>query len=83
VDVPYAFDGAATFTVAPEGSSIGGFTLVREVAKREAPLATLVSGSTLITTIAYVTFYGRDQAGNDVSVTGLIEVTFGNFGDPQ
>ena len=83
VDVPYAFDGAATFTVAPEGSSIGGFTLVREVAKREAPLAPLVTNSTLITTIAYVTFYGRDQAGNDVSVTGLIEVTFGNFGDPQ
>jgi hypothetical protein len=83
VDVPYAFDGAATFTVPPDGSATGGFTLVREVAKREAPLATLVTDSTLITTIAYVTFYGRDQAGNDVSVTGLIEITFGNFGDPQ
>ena len=83
LDVPYAFDGAATFTVPPAGSAAGGFTLVREVAKREAPLATLVSGGTLITTIANVTFYGRDQAGNDVSVTGSIEITFGNFGDPQ
>jgi hypothetical protein len=83
LDVPYPFDGAATFTVPPAGSAAGGFTLVREVAKREAPLATLVSGSTLITTIANVTFYGRDQAGNDVSVTGSIEITFGNFGDPQ
>ena len=83
LDVPYAFDGAATFTVPAAGSAAAGFTLVREVAKREAPLATLVSGGTLITTIANVTFYGRDQAGNDVSVTGSIEITFGNFGDPQ
>ena len=52
------------------------------VAKLEAPLASLVNDDTLITTIAYVTFYGRDQAGNDVSVAGSIDVTFGNFGDP-
>ena len=83
VDVPYAFDGAATFTVPSDGSATGSISLVRTVAKQEAPLAALVSDSTLITTIAYVTFYGRDQAGNDVSVTGLIEITFGNFGDPS
>lgn len=82
VDVPFAFDGAATFTVPSDGSITAGFTLVRNVAKDEAPLAALATGETLITTIAYVTFYGRDLAGNDVSVTGLIEVTFGNFGDP-
>ncbi len=82
VDVPYAFDGAATFTVPPTGSATAGFSLVRGVAKLEAPLTSLVADSTLITTIAYVTFYGRDQAGNDVSVTGSIEITFANFGDP-
>ena len=82
VDVPYAFDGAATFTVPPTGSATGGFSLVRGVAKLEAPLTSLVGDSTLITTIAYVTFSGRDQAGNDVSVTGSIEITFANFGDP-
>ena len=82
VDVPFAFDGAATFTVPSDGSVSAGFTLVRNVAKGEAPLSALVNGETLITTIAYVTFYGRDLAGNDVSVMGTIEVTFGNFGDP-
>ena len=81
-DIPYAFDGAATFTVAAEGSSTAGFTIVRSQAKREAPLAPLVNGETMISTIAYVTFYGRDQAGHEVSVTGTISVTFGNFGDP-
>jgi hypothetical protein len=82
VDVPYAFDGAATFTVPSDGSASAGFTLVRNVAKDEAPLATLTNGETLITTIAYVTFYGHDQTGHEISVTGTIEVTFGNFGDP-
>jgi len=30
-----------------------------------------------------VTFYGRDQAGNDVSATGSIGIVFGNFADPN
>ena len=33
--------------------------------------------------IAEVTFYGTDQAGNDVTVTGTISVTFADFGDPE
>ena len=36
----------------------------------------------VISTIAEVTFYGRDQAGNEVSVTGSISVNFSDFGDP-
>jgi hypothetical protein len=28
-----------------------------------------------------VTFYGKDRVGNDVSVTGQIQINFGNFGD--
>jgi hypothetical protein len=81
-DVPYEFDGAATFTVPADGSATAGFTIVRSQAKREAPLAPLVNGDTTISTIAYVTFYGHDQTGHEVSVTGSISVTFGNFGDP-
>jgi len=83
VDVPYPFESAVTITVPDNGSAKAGFDLVRNIAKHEAPLAALVTGETLITTIADVTFYGRDLAGNDVSVTGSIGVTFGNFGDPQ
>ena len=72
----------ATFTVPSDGSASAGFNLVRTQAKREAPLAPLVNGDTTITAIAYVTFYGHDQVGNEVSVTGQIDVTFANWGDP-
>jgi hypothetical protein len=82
VDVPFEFDGAATFTVPADGSATAGFSLVRSQAKRELPLAPLVNNDTVITTIAYVTFYGHDQAGNEVSVIGTIDVTFANWGDP-
>jgi hypothetical protein len=82
VDVPYPFDAAVTVTVGAEGAT-AGFQLVRISAKQEAPLRALVNNPDIISTIADVTFYGRDQAGNDVSVTGSITVDFGNFGDPQ
>jgi hypothetical protein len=81
VDVPFSFDGAVTFTVPADGTATAAFELVRNVAKREAPLAGLVGSPVLITTIAEVTFFGRDQAGNDVSAVGRITVTFGNFAD--
>lgn len=81
VDVPFAFDGAATGTVPASGTLTIGFELVRNVAKQEAPLAQLVTNGSIITTIADVTFYGKDEVGNDISVTGSIQVDFGNFGD--
>jgi len=83
VDVPYGFDSSFTVTVPESGTATVGFELVRHVAKQEAPLATLVSNANIISTIAKVTFYGRDLAGNDVVATGSIGVFFGNFGDPQ
>ncbi len=83
VDVPYAFDSAATFTVPANGAVTGAFELVRTNAKLEAPLRELAIESRILSTIARVTFYGRDQAGNDVVATGSIGVSFGNFGDPQ
>jgi hypothetical protein len=81
VDVPYAFDGAATGTVPPSGSLALSFEIVRHAAKMEAPLAALVFNPTIITTIAEVTFYGQDRVGNEISVSGLIQIDFGNFGD--
>jgi hypothetical protein len=83
VDVPYGFDGAATFTVVGSQGGVGVFELVRHVAKAEAPLAALVNGPTVITTFADVTFYGKDQAGNNVTVAGIIQVNFADFGDPS
>lgn len=79
VDVPYAFDGAVTGTVAVNGSLSLSFEMVRHVAKAESPLRELAVNPTIITTIAEVSFYGQDRVGNDVAVTGYMQVNFGNF----
>jgi hypothetical protein len=91
IDVPYAFDGGLTGTVGASNVSLT-FELVRHVSKEEPPLINLiftpgqsgfdVNGSGLISTIAEITFYGRDQVGNEVSAVGTISVVFGDFGDP-
>jgi hypothetical protein len=83
IDVPYAFDSAVTVTSAPGSPGIAGFELVRHTAKTEAPLVALADNLQFITTIARVTFYGKDHAGNDVTAVGQMGVTFGNFGDPE
>jgi hypothetical protein len=83
VDVPYAFDSAATFTVPEDGEVSAGFQIVRHSAKEEAPLAALANSAAIISTIADVTFYGRDQAGNDVTTSSSIGIDFGNFADPE
>ncbi len=84
VDVPYSFDGAATGTVGVTAGSTLTFVLVRAQAKSEAPLMALRNngGAQVISTLAQVTFYGRDQAGNTVSVSGTISINFADWGDP-
>jgi hypothetical protein len=84
VDVPFGFDGAGTATVSDSGGTLV-FVLVRAQAKAEPPLANLQGqgGASMISTIADVTFYGKDQTGNDVAVTGSISVNFADWGDPQ
>jgi hypothetical protein len=83
VDVPYGFDGAVSETITTSGQV--GFVLVRAFAKTEAPLLALVNagGSQFIATIAQVTFYGTDAAGNTVSVTGQMSVNFADWADPN
>jgi hypothetical protein len=79
VDVPFPLEGAITATIT--GSGTLGFELVRHTQKREMPLAAFSLGGNraLLSVIADVTFFGRDQAGNEVSSTGSIGITFGNF----
>jgi hypothetical protein len=91
IDVPYGFDGGLTGTVGSSGATLR-FELVRHVSKEEPPLINLIftpgqpgldiNGAGLISTIAEITFYGRDQVGNEVSAVGTISVIFGDFGDP-
>jgi hypothetical protein len=82
VDIPYSFDGAQTFTVANDAVS-AVIEVVRHEAKFEAPLRALREDqAVVITTIATVTLYGKDQAGNNVLVKADLQINFSDFGDP-
>ncbi len=84
VDVPYAFEGAGTVTVSTEDAAMV-FVLVRAQSKVESPLKELARGGAqrAISTIADITFYGRDQTGSDVAVSGSISVNFADWADPR
>jgi hypothetical protein len=81
VDVPFGFDGGLSRTISVGTSEEITFDLVRHASKLEPPLRNLngLGGQMLISTVAEVTFFGRDQNGNEVTVTGLLDVTFGDF----
>jgi hypothetical protein len=81
VDVPHGFGGGLTGTVPASGTLEIGFDLVRHIAKMESPLIELQVNQRIIQATAEVTFFGRDQVGNEISVTGYILISFGNFGD--
>jgi len=83
VDVPHGFTSGMTFTIPATGVFAGNFELVRLIAKSEAPLRALANSPIILSTIAEVTFFGRDQAGNELSATGFIGVEFGNYADPD
>ena len=84
VDVPYEFDGAFTLT-APGAGATAIFPLVRVQAKLESPLRALrgLGGAIAISTLAEITFFGFDQAGREVKVTGTISVNFADWADPE
>ncbi len=84
VDVPFPVDGAFTATVT-SSATIAGFELVRHQAKLEQPLRALANfgGRLFISTIAEITFYGSDLAGNDVQASGTISVSFADYADPS
>ena len=79
VDVPRPIDGAVTFTVPVGQTATGVVELVRHVAKLEAPLFVLGTSPEVLTMIAEITFHGRDQAGNEVSASGNVQINFANF----
>ncbi len=83
VDVPFSFDGGLGVNIGPGSIVQVGIEIVRHQAKLEPPLRNLSGGGgqMFISTIAEVTFYGRDQNGNEVTVTGRIDVQFGDFAD--
>jgi hypothetical protein len=80
IDVPYSFDGAVTGTITAIQSALV-LDLVRHDAKLEAPLTGLVRNIIVLNVIADVTLSGQDQVGNEISVTGSIQIDFADFGD--
>ena len=85
VDVPFGWDGGVSVTIPAGDSAAVPFDIVRHSSKREPPLANLRGGGgqVFIYTIAEITFFGRDQNGNEVSVTATTDVSFSDFGDPS
>lgn len=83
VDVPYGFDGAVAVTIPAGSTGTVSFDLIRHQAKLEPPLRNLVGfgGLGYISTVAEVTFYGRDQNGNELTATASMDVQFGDFAD--
>jgi hypothetical protein len=86
VDVPFPIEGAATATLCHcQSISTISFEIVRHQAKLEQPLRSLAGfgGRMFISTIAEITFFGHDLAGNEIQATGQISVSFSDYGDPE
>jgi hypothetical protein len=81
--VPFGFDGGVNVTINSGASGEVVFDLVRHAMKGEAPLRNLIGGGgqDFISTVAEITFWGHDQNGNELTVSGLMDVTFADFGD--
>jgi len=84
VDVPHPVDGAVTVTLTQQPTVVP-FEMVRHQQKLEQPLISLArfGGRIFIATMAEITFYGQDQVGNAVQAKGHINVSFGDYADPN
>ena len=84
VDVPHTIDGALTATIGESPVNVP-FEMVRHQAKLEAPLRALANfgGRLFISTMATITFYGADLAGNEIQVSGTMSVSFSDYADPD
>ena len=84
VNVPFPVDGGLTATITSSPTTVP-FEIVRHQQKLEQPLRSLANfgGRLFIATIAEITFYGADQVGNEVQAKATINVSFGDYADPE
>jgi hypothetical protein len=83
VEVPFSFDSATNFRVGVNEAAVArAFTVVRQQAKLEPPLANLAfgGGAIVLSVIAQIDFFGRDTAGRPIAVRGFLNITFADFG---
>ena len=79
--VGQTFEGASTFTVS--GTTIPSqMTLIPAQAKLQSPFKELAQTAETLPLRADVTFFGADQTGKAVSVSGSILTNFGDWPDP-
>ena len=83
VDVPYTFEGSLSALIRIGVSTTVSFVIVREVAKQEPPLLNLWTAypGEVLNVTAKVDFYGRDLANKAVKATGMLPITFANYGN--
>jgi len=83
INVPHSFVGSINVTIPINSSVSFSFVIVPVRVKLEPPLTRLVGGEgeQVIETIANITFYGEDNAGNQMEVKGNIDVYFADWAD--
>jgi hypothetical protein len=83
VDVPYSFEGYLSALIKVGEPATVNFVIVREVAKVEPPLVSLVENRSegVLQVIATIDFYGHDLSEREVTASGAISIFFANYAD--
>ncbi|HWP46908.1 MAG TPA: hypothetical protein VNM22_07070 [Candidatus Limnocylindrales bacterium] len=78
--VPASFNGTMNLFLAPNTEASTNIVIVRAFDKNRSPLVELREGGEIFATVT-ITLFGEDGFGNDISTSGSINVSFGNFPD--
>jgi hypothetical protein len=84
VDVPYPFDEVMNLEISANGRGSTTITIVRAIAKDEAPLVWLAEAGNsekIISGQAHIEIWGHDLAGRTVYCKGYLEVLFADWAD--
>jgi hypothetical protein len=83
IDVPYPIEGNLSALIKVDVQSSIIFVVVKEVAKLEPPLLSLVQNRAegVLNVTAKVDLYGHDMLNNNVKTTGYLSIFFANYFD--
>jgi len=77
--VPETFRGRLSTIIPIDSSANISFVIVRNFAKQDPPLSTLIVSGGTLQVVATITFYGEDLAGKEVQATGYLSIYFANY----